>query len=286
VASPLVAGDCNASNVLVIPFRLKFNGSGHPTTSLPDNGKFKLSGLAEQHHPLENGMYVEREDAATVRLDDSQHIWRYLTVPAFLDTIQSKTLFFASLFALLSADPWEGHLSKPTKQKIVQGFTSPPDDFGQALQLTLLNQLCVNCWHMNDDESSAMWKLYSGDHGVAVKSNIRSLKEAFRHEKRDVIIRAVEYVSHVGEPERGATMFFGFQKRSSFAHERELRAGIWLDAPISENGIHVEVDLTTLFKEVRISPTAPAWIKRVIERELEVHQLAVPVYRSPLYKPA
>jgi len=37
----------------------------------------------------------------------------------------------------------------------------------------------INCWHMNDHESAAMWKLYlKSDEGIAIQSTYRKLKDA------------------------------------------------------------------------------------------------------------
>jgi hypothetical protein len=138
---------------------------------------------------------------------------------------------------------------------------------------------------MNDDESAAMWKLYSGDHGIAIKSDVGSLKEAFRPDDRDVVIRAVDYVGDVGDAAPGR--YFGFQKRRSFAHERELRAmvSIGTSDSVSETGIQVKVRLAKLVGAVFIAPTAPHWMKKVVEREVLIHGLKAPVYLSSLYDP-
>ena len=37
----------------------------------------------------------------------------------------------------------------------------------------------VNCWHENQDESDAMWKLYSGvEDGIAIKTDFQSLSKS------------------------------------------------------------------------------------------------------------
>jgi hypothetical protein len=66
----------------------------------------------------DTSVYVECDDAALVRLEDEQCIWRYVTVPAFLDTLQTSTLFFPKLKTLIAVDPWEGHLTAVIERMI------------------------------------------------------------------------------------------------------------------------------------------------------------------------
>jgi len=106
---------------------------------------------------------------------------------------------------------------------------------------------CVNCWHRNTGESAAMWKLYTGDHGIALVSNVGRLKQAFVDEPQTISIVNVEYRPDLEtEPQfEGVEEFCRF-KRSSFSHEQELRLVVLGDESVSANGgMYIAVDLAT-----------------------------------------
>src|SRR5262249_51543031 len=82
----------------------------------------------------------------------------------------------------------------------------------------------VNCWHQNDHESAAMWKLYlKSDEGVAVASSPEKLRDSIHDAGYLMNIGSIEYV------EFDSYSFFNnifapvMRKRKSFAHEHELR---------------------------------------------------------------
>ena len=43
----------------------------------------------------------------------------------------------------------------------------------------LIKQYFINCWHMNDHENFAMWKIYSEPFGVCIQSTYSSLIDYF-----------------------------------------------------------------------------------------------------------
>ena len=51
----------------------------------------------------------------------------------------------------------------------------------------------INCWHMNDHESAAMWKLYlKSNEGIAVQSTYETLRDSIIDEEkvRKVVLTA------------------------------------------------------------------------------------------------
>ena len=108
-------------------------------------------------------------------------LWRYMSLPKFLDLILNERLYFADLVTLAKEDPYEGTLplysdypvyikkivdSIPNIQnqnleiqKILpdyENIENIANDFKKAKQSTF-----VNCWHINKDENFAMWKIYA-----------------------------------------------------------------------------------------------------------------------------
>jgi hypothetical protein len=73
-------------------------------------------------------------------------------------------------------------------------------------QLVLLTRLpliemnayinCLSCWHENPQESDAMWALYAQrDAGIAIKSTVRRVLDAFAGSRRIIGIAKVNYDS-------------------------------------------------------------------------------------------
>jgi len=98
----------------------------------------------------------------------------------------------------------------------------------------------LNCWHMNDVESDALWKLYSENkyETIAIQTTFGKLDSEIKLKwPRDGIrISKVKYdPKNAGEPDENSTYrilsALGLEdiiyKRPSFEHEKELRAFIY-----------------------------------------------------------
>jgi hypothetical protein len=156
---------------------------------------------------------------------------------------------------------------------------------------------CVNCWHMNDYESAAMWDLYSNTDGVAIRSRFSRLAQAFPGTGpirswgiRGENVRYLDYEVDLtaGETSEGLIAHTPgvFCKRRSFEHEREYRLVISLEEAEAENtGLFVPILLGQLIEQIIVSPNAPRWVAEVVRKEVAVHGLSVEVVRSELYSP-
>jgi hypothetical protein len=87
----------------------------------------------------------------------------------------------------------------------------------------------INSWHINNEESAAMWDLYSGKNaGVAIQSTYRRLSECFEGNQEDpIFIGMVSYIDFKSDNDlSGVVNLFDtvLLKRRSFSHESELRA--------------------------------------------------------------
>ena len=157
----------------------------------------------------------------------------------------------------------------------------------------------VNCWHMNDFESAAMWKIYStSKDSVCLQTTFARLRDALP--KKDVYIGVVNYISYDRDmiPDENH-LWALFHKRKSFEHERELRA-LWWDIknmdcsgppskiypehyhPAHEEFVWKQVDLGALIENVLVSPTVGPWFRELLEEVLSRYGLNVPVRQSDL----
>jgi hypothetical protein len=148
----------------------------------------------------------------------------------------------------------------------------------------------ASCWHLNDGESAAMWSLYGHTQGVAIQTKVSRLIASF---DEDVTVVAVEYCP---EPPYASLGNLKVWKRTSFAHEREIRLirfGELPDDPSNfppallqnvTDGVPVPVDVRRLIEHVYVSPREHPWVADVIRTAVRKHGFEdIPVQRSPLY---
>ena len=211
----------------------------------------------------------------------------------FASLLTKKALFFARADKL--GDPFEGSLTSLTLQAILNDTTL--GEHSDTLRILLRNRpryTLINCWHENETESDAMWKLYAGHgEGVAIKTTYRLLKESMIG-KEVVSIEKVEYVDYdTAQIQLSDPLGPFIQKRRSFAHEREVRAiiqkpyirgsEIIADGPDTcDVGIYHDVDVNKLVKEVFVPPYAEGWFSELVQTTAENFGLQAPVNKSSL----
>lgn len=210
--------------------------------------------------------------------DPSTRVWHYMDLFKFLWMLDSSALYFARLDTL--DDPFEGEYTARDYREH-PGLPSPKE-------ICLAQQrIHVNCWHMNEHESAAMWKMYShAGHGIAIQSTFGRLRDAFMDEKYPVHIGMVEYRDYANdrtpESDIGAS---ALSKRKSFAYEHELRAAVILPPGDNENmpdGVSVPVDLNRLIEHIYLSPALHTWQERTLHSTLLRFGVAKLLKRSEL----
>jgi hypothetical protein len=221
-------------------------------------------------------------------------LWRYMDFLKFVDLLQRRALWFTRLDQL--PDPYEGSLTKPTAEFFAE-VRSRTGFRGGTHHEKFRKVRCVNCWHMSEYESAAMWDLYSKDAGVAIRSRITRLEPSIPPEItggnwgiRGDAVRYVDYETDrlAGQNADGSVfMAPDFMcKRKSFEHEREYRLAITLEADEFESvGKHIPVILEQLIEQIVLSPNAPTWVTEMVRKEVSVHGLSTEVVQSDLYSP-
>ena len=236
----------------------------------------------------------EPQNLPSVPADDAI-LWRYMSFTKFASLLTKKALFFARADKL--GDPFEGSLS-PLNEELypfIHGTMAPEHQETHRLLFRNLPRFTLlNCWHENETESDAMWKLYTGNReGIAIRTTCGSLKESLSGEEWVNIGRA-NYVDYDNTHIRDNDSMVPFlHKRKSFEHEREVRAiirkpyrannQIIADGPdICDVGIYCGVDVHTLIKEVFVPPYAEDWFAELVQATAETYGLQAPVKRSAL----
>jgi hypothetical protein len=220
--------------------------------------------------------------------DEEVKVWRYMDFTKFLSLIDSRQLFFTR--ADKFNDPFEGSYPKPNITKRDALLTEFLDDQSKkdidslSMYLSKTNQsvrkcTAINCWHMNNHESAAMWSLYlKSDEGVAIQSTYSKLKNSLVDDKR-IYLGKIQYIDYDKEHIEGRNNLIApfMYKRKSFEHEQEIRALIfqWPDhtdfsQSTIEQGLKIEVNIQQLIERVYVAPNTPDWffdlIKSVITR--------------------
>jgi hypothetical protein len=217
---------------------------------------------------------------------DAFTVWRYMDFMKFVALLEDQALYFPCLSTF--TDPMEGFLTRPTfKRLAVFGHDATTDEeravgrnnveaFRQARNL-----MYVSSWHMNEHESTAMWGMYlKSNEGLAIRTTIAGLKQAFAPSTQSIHIGSIEYVDYEQDqiPFENV-MYLGLHKRRSFEHEREVRAMFLFGGG---DGQLVKVDLSALIKAVHVAPSSPEWLLNLVKKLVLRYGLDTEVVHSGL----
>jgi hypothetical protein len=292
---------------------------------------------------------IESNSLVSPPNDHTQRAWRYMDFAKFVALISRSELHLCNLEKLAKDDPHEGLLSAPNyrhrewktiadltaeerktiffrpmrgeEERIQFESTRNSREFWLRRRFYDRRALLANCWHLNDDESAAMWSQYaSNGMGIAITSSYSRMIEALAGAPQYLVCGVVKYLDWTKEPVDNSFVF-PFSKRMSFKHENELRILHWdqavqeaingpcnrlaahmmdhlyrrISAPINwdlvrsevesipyKGGISVPVKLATLINEVYVSPNSPDWFLDVVARVSESFSLKLSPKRSDL----
>ena len=222
-------------------------------------------------------------------------IWRYMDFTKFISLMDKRELWFSRVSEF--DDPFEGTLSKMSLylDPVVAGQSTEYDravDIFRETKKKWRKWIVANCWHLNEYESAAMWKLYiKGDCGVAIQSTFDRFSRSFEgYPNKSVYLGQVRYEDYdivkmsVNFPPLVCTY-----KRKSFQHEQELRAliiglekGGDLKAEPSFKGLSIPVDLDTLIERIFVSPQLGEWAHDLVKSVMSKYCLDKKVEHSSL----
>jgi hypothetical protein len=221
-------------------------------------------------------------------------VWRYMDFTKFVSMLQNNGLFFLMVAKL--QDPFEGSFARGNEVLRPMIYKHMPNPYkvtaGEVVQ-RLRDHVAVSCWHVNERESAAMWKLYSkSNEAVCIQSTFRKLNNAVRTVARVGSVRYVDYeTSWIPESNPLAPFIY---KRLSFEHEREIRAiipPVDVDSllkeekkpQVSEGGRWVHIELPSVVERILVAPDAPTWLADLVRQVTEHYQFhSIPVVLSTL----
>ncbi len=271
------------------------------------------SSLGNPMHPLSVPCNVDRRltvqvmdpnillSRADLRIPSlSTPLWRYLDIPRFVSLLDGRCLHFIQ--ASIMEDTYEGSVSGPTlasrhqrSEDLAHYLTSQlgsewtAEMTSNIFSQDLSAQVMLSCWHMNEYESAAMWKLYcpQGD-GVAIRTTAGKLILGLPATVEDSGILASEviYVDYdTFEIPEGNIFWRYMHKRMSFSHEQEFRAFL-LQGDQERRVFDVPMDLEGLIDAVHLPPRSAAWKLGLVRSLLDHYGVTLPVVQSRLDAPA
>jgi hypothetical protein len=141
----------------------------------------------------------------------------------------------------------------------------------------------INCWHENERESEAMWRLYTTHlpNALAVRTSYGRLCQ-YLGRNPGISIGRVEYLDFESQYADSNNAFW--RKRRSFEHEREVRA-MTIDYGVDRKGLHLPCDLSVLLESVVLSPSAAPWFAHLVADVSSKYGVSVPIAQSKLNDP-
>lgn len=216
-------------------------------------------------------------------------IWRYMNFTRFLSVLENNALFFPNISIL--SDRLEGYFTKPTVDKILNIPKDLPEEernqkeIMAARTLPILRMgrvlLYASCWHMNDYESAAMWKIYlESNEGIAIQSTFSRLTKCFTGSE-DVSIGIVKYIDYNKDTIPSHNILYpALHKRKSFEHERELRALVMSGENIQ--GKFIPVNFDVLIDHIYIAPNSQQWFYDLVSRVISRYGIEKTIINSGL----
>ncbi|HEX6370331.1 MAG TPA: DUF2971 domain-containing protein [Longimicrobium sp.] len=278
-------------------------------------------------------MAFERHPAFTPAPNPESRLWRYMSVPKYLSLIQRSGLFLSSLELMALTDPFEGslplskfrHRDWNSREDIPEQILPKLPGYFEAVGLKHYRDLVehdirrsfafrrsyfINCWHINEHESAAMWDIYSRrDEGIAIVSSESRIESALIDWGNPIYGGCVTYGDYM-KADLEFDEWFAFtpilHKRVDFAYEKEYRLVYW-DSSVTHKdgsgstlverelkeieqqkvvpGHYVSCDLRKMIEAIYVSPLAKDWFLEIVTHVSESAGLPTPIKSELLAEP-
>jgi hypothetical protein len=229
--------------------------------------------------------------------DNKLIVWRYIDFTKFVDLILNQQLFFCRSDKF--EDPFEGIFRLKDYSQTKSMFET---------QHLTKKYYFLNCWHINDNQSDAMWKIFlETKNGIAIKSTVGNIINCLKGTEEDIFISKVYYrdfdkvtfddlmfekQNQLFDGRGGSINQFNY-KRTSFEHEKELRL-YYIDMPIPhaiKGGVprepithkNIKINVSELINEIVIAPFADEWFNSLVETFIKRLRFDFPICKSDLY---
>ncbi|EJP83496.1 MULTISPECIES: DUF2971 domain-containing protein [Bacillus cereus group] len=257
-------------------------------------------------------MFVENEDINSDINNDAK-LWRYMDFTKLVSLLSTSTLYFPRSDQF--KDVFEGKIygygeedALITIEQLIDS-TNTSENFKRHSRSIVEHvvksvydrsekdkkNVFVNCWHLNEYESAAMWDLYlKNEEGIAIQTTFNSIKKSLDACKEEIFIGKVKYVDPAKYKNLNNSFIEPFfTKRMSFSHEKEVRLiyapviDVYDDEQCPDESIigkNIRMNLDELIEKVYVSPDAAPWFVEVVRVVLEKFDVNAEIVHSDLYK--
>jgi len=211
-------------------------------------------------------------------LNSEIKIWRYLDFAKFVDLLTSETLFFSRCDKF--EDLFEGSI--PIQAVYERRYFLDISGQENATDLESEKQMhnfyekkkedfAANCWHINEHESVAMWKIFlNSNSGVAIQSTYSRLHGCLQTNENLIYLSKIQYKdfeSNSIDWDWGNYINRLLHKRCNYSFEQELRAIIRIEDGFNfdEGGSKLKIDINSLIENIYISPSSPKWFSELVK---------------------
>jgi hypothetical protein len=209
-------------------------------------------------------------DHSTFKLKESigKPIWRYMDFWKFLNLLETSSLYFPNAENL--GDNYEGRIPKVVYEMMLaldhQKGNTDNEDLNNYLERNLRKETLISSWTYNENESFAMWKMYAKDKmGIAIKTDLESLKNSFNKTERIIYIGEVNYFNKESFHYPTHNLYYPFLvKLEYYSSEKELRCITSCEHNEKKESKLVEIDLNELIKVIYISPNSKPEFKKML----------------------
>lgn len=134
------------------------------------------------------------------------------------------------------------------------------------------NWIDVCCWHQNEQESMAMWKIYgAATNAVCIETTVQALSDSVHiSDDSELYLSDVDYIDHETDHFKKQHPLSPYLHKSKFyTFEQEIRLIKYkphsdIKCNREEAGSYIDIDLKKLIQSIRVSPEAPEWFFQLI----------------------
>ncbi len=229
---------------------------------------------------------------------ENYQLWQYMSFSKFVNLLIGN-MYFRRID--MFEDVFEGRWPELNRRYIDYVKKNEGETIG-SFDLFTRKFTYVSCFHKSNCETAFMWKQYSDNDGIAIKTSVEKLKKSFNKTEIPVYISDIKYIDYKSEPiyDMSNAFSLAIHKRKSFEFEKEVRCLCMLpnlstchsinekyedkiDFEKTPSGVKIPVVLSELIEEVYISPYADLYIKENVEVSMQMAGLNAKVTESDLY---
>lgn len=264
------------------------------------------------------------------KLEGNQKLYKYMDLEKFLSLIIRSEICFCNQSGLKNIDPYEGAMTKSEllqeaivknimkdikqsarfkKINIKNGDTHLSIDKDEFDKYRIYNDSIyyIDCWHINENESLAMWKVFSNNkNSIAINTTKEKLINSIINDNKDIYLKEVEYDNLFSDEaefsnpiktiqlvnnetlhiESGDQFSWSVEtgllrKAKYYEYEKELRL-YFKDKDNAELTKFIKMDLSNMIDEIIISPNCDEWFLTILNDILKKYDLNIKVKFSDI----